>query len=240
MCLNVATFCTWMWKFQAKFWRSRAKLRTCSPPIQAVALLLYAWPQWTFLSRAGLIGTSQQESIAKLFSLRNKISVYTLVFLLLVVHLSFTGRLSLTCLLSNYMCDPWQIEKWWIDLNWGAWTFPSFLYPCLVLTLVWFFLLANSKHYVFVCVCSSQSGVPEVQNLGQNSPYLCAHLSPQTLKNLRWWKTSKGKPINKLTQWLQEFLRKSAKAKGFRIQAGKTSLQFGTHQQDGFYPSLCL
>lgn len=171
------------------------------------------------------------------------------------VVICFHGRVIHTLLVFIRCCtDIFVLQEWWglrrktkfrvpslgTDLNWGAWTSPSFLYPCLVLTLVWVFLLANSRHYVFVCVCSSQSGVPEVQNLGRNSPYLCAHLSPQTLKNLRWWKTSKGKPINKLTQWLQEFLRKSAKAKEFRIQAGKTSLQFGTHQQDGFYPSLCL
>lgn len=101
-------------------------------------------------------------------------------------------------------------------------SFPSFLYPYPLFTSV-----ANSKHCVFVLF---EWGSRSAQFRKELSLPLCwAHLSPQTLQSLEWWRFCKGNPVNKLTQWPQEFLRKSVKAKELRIQTGKTSLQLGTH-----------
>lgn len=99
---------------------------------------------------------------------------------------------------------------------------PLLLYPCPLLTLV-----AHAKHCVSVLLKWGSRSAKFRKELPL--PPCWAHLSPQTLQSLEWWSFSKGNPVDKLTQWPQEFLRKSVKAKGLRIQTGKTSLQFGTH-----------
>ena len=59
------------------------------------------------------------------------------------------------------------------DRSWGVWTFPSFLYPCPLLTLV-----AHSKHCVFVLLeWGSRSA-----NLGRNCPYVIS-----ALKRFKVW-----------------------------------------------------
>lgn len=107
-----------------------------------------------------------------------------------------------------------------MELSWGDWTL-SFLYPCPLLKLEccrWFGK-SPALFFVFVfcfcffIICGSQSGVQGASNLESNSPHLCAW-PPTPEPDMRT--ISKGRPMCEWTQWLKEFLGKSANAAELR------------------------